>query len=116
MPTLTIGKYIISGDDCIIPSEFTISFNDVSKEKFEGVFSKYRILYVDYDTNLLSVRLDAENIFIPAATAEIERIINYAHTLEDGIMEVSEPAGKSEAELISILRKSGSVNVHNISA
>ena len=106
VPRLTIGKYITSEDDCIIPAEFKISFDNVEKERFEGVFGKYRILYVDYDANLLSVRLSAENIFIPAAAAEIEKLIDYAHRLEEGDMEVCEPEGISPEQLISGLKRS----------
>lgn len=93
VPRLTIGKYRTSKDDCIIPAEFTISFDNVEKGRFDGVFSKYRVLYVDYDENKLSVRVPVEDKFIPAAAAEIEKLIDYACLLEEGGMEICGPAG-----------------------
>ncbi|WP_148222172.1 tetratricopeptide repeat protein [Methanolacinia petrolearia] len=64
------------------------------------MFSKYRVLYVDYDTNRLSVRLPDEQKFIPAAAAEIEKLMDYAHLLEEGDMEICEPSEISPEEFI----------------
>ncbi|WP_421909367.1 hypothetical protein [Methanolacinia petrolearia] len=64
------------------------------------MFSKYRVLYVDYDIYRLSVRLPDEQKFIPAAAAEIEKLMDYAHLLEVGDMEICEPSEISPEEFI----------------
>ena len=106
VPRLKIGKYRTSGDDCIIPAEFTILFENVDKSRFEGVFSKYRVLYVDYDQNMLKVRVPDEEKFIPAAATEIEKLVDYACNLEGGGMKICEPGDIGALDMVAELCRS----------
>ncbi|MBN1432016.1 MAG: tetratricopeptide repeat protein [Methanomicrobiaceae archaeon] len=105
MPRLTIGKYHTSEDDCIIPAEFRISFDNVDRDQFEGVFGKYRVLYVDYDVNDLFVRVPPESKYLPAASVEIGKIVDYACLLEGGEMEICEHGALRPEDLLKGLRR-----------